>query len=116
MDDELNGIVRRMMRGFRADGESCAPEVIRRVGPAGSFLTEEHTLDNLYSDEFYTPVLRAAPKYETWMADGAPTSDALAGRVAAAVLAKGNPADPGPALKEKLAAVIASFEQKYGRG
>ena len=110
MDNEVNNLIKRIMRGMRVDEETIGADVIKEVGPAGNFMMEEHTLDFLYSDEFYHPTIRANMNYDTWMSDGAPTADVLAGRIAKQILAAGNQAYPGDALRDQLAAIIAKFE------
>lgn len=113
MDNEVNGIIRRLMQGIRVDRDSIAAEVIREVGPAGNFLMEDHTLDRLYGDEFYRPVMQFNLQYDSWMADGAPTADVVAGRMAREILARGNQAAPEPGLTERLNGIIAEFEGRY---
>ena len=46
------------------------------------------------------------------MADGAPTVDVLAGRLAKDILSKGNSVPLDAELIEKLAGIIAKFEEK----
>lgn len=113
MDNEVNNIIKRLMRGVDVSADQIGAEVIRQVGPAGNFLMEDHTLDRLYEDEFFVPSIRANTQYESWMHDGAPTSDILAARIVTDVLAKGNQAKLDPALAQKLAEVIGTFEAAY---
>ena len=113
MDNEVNNLIKRIMRGVQVDEDTIGAEVIKEVGPMGNFMMEEHTLDYLYTDEFYQPTIRANMQYDAWRADGAPTADVLAGRIAKKVLAEGNKAYPGDELKEKLNAVIQKFEEEY---
>lgn len=110
MDNEVNNLVKRIMRGVEVNAESIAAEVIKNVGPQGDFMTEDHTMDNLYGDEFYWPTIRADMNYDAWMADGAPTADVLASRIAKKILAEGNKKWPGDEISAKLKAVIDKFE------
>lgn len=113
MDNEVNGIIKRLMRGIQVDEEMVAAEVIKDVGPAGNFLMEDHTLDHLYGDEFYKPTIQINLQYDSWMADGAPTVDVLAGRKANEILARGVEHPLDPALVQKLGGIIAAFEEHY---
>ncbi len=115
LDNEVNGIIRRLMRGIRVDADTVAAEVIEQVGPAGNFLMEDHTLDGLYGDEFYEPTLRLNLQYDSWMADGAPTVDRVAGRKAEEILTRGNPVAPAPALVRRLDEIIRAFEARTDR-
>jgi len=69
MCDELIGMARRFMRGFRVDDECLAKEVIQEVGIGGNYLAEEHTLEH-FRDEFWVPKLFDRRPYEAWENDG----------------------------------------------
>ena len=113
MDNEMNLIVRRLMRGIEVTEESIAAESMMEVGPGGNFLMEDLTLENLYTDEFHQPTIRMNLQYESWMRAGAPTVDVVAGNMARDILAKGNPVPLDSALSSKLSAIIASFEATH---
>jgi trimethylamine--corrinoid protein Co-methyltransferase len=72
IDDEIIDFVKRVMRGVRVDGETCAYDVIERVGIGGMFLTDDHTL-TLWRDEFWIPQLCDRNLWEPWRADGRKT-------------------------------------------
>ena len=59
LDDETNGIIRRMNKGIRVDADTIASDLIDSVGPCGSFLMENHTLDGLRTEEFRGPKITA---------------------------------------------------------
>jgi trimethylamine--corrinoid protein Co-methyltransferase len=52
IDHELLQMARRYLRGIQVDRGTLAEEVIARVGPGGSFLTQPHTRAFLRSGEF----------------------------------------------------------------
>jgi trimethylamine--corrinoid protein Co-methyltransferase len=54
IDDDLIGMMRRVMRGVEISDETLGAEAIGRVGPGGNFLIDDHTLQ-YYKTEFYTP-------------------------------------------------------------
>jgi trimethylamine--corrinoid protein Co-methyltransferase len=66
--DEFIGQVRRMMDGIRVDQENLAVESIKRVGPGGHFLSDEHTLDHFR--ENWQPDLTDRKTYEEWKGRG----------------------------------------------
>jgi trimethylamine--corrinoid protein Co-methyltransferase len=72
IDDEIIDFVKRVMRGMRVDGETCAYDVIERVGIGGMFLTDDHTL-TLWRDEFWIPQLCDRNLWEPWRAEGRKT-------------------------------------------
>jgi trimethylamine--corrinoid protein Co-methyltransferase len=69
MCDEFIGQVRRMMEGIRVDQEYLAVDTIKRVGPGGHFLQDDHTLNHFR--ENWQPDLTDRKTYETWKMDGA---------------------------------------------
>lgn len=69
MCDEFIGQVRRMMEGIRVDRENLAVESIKRVGPGGHFLSDDHTLDHFRDN--WQPDLTDRRTYQDWKTRGA---------------------------------------------
>lgn len=104
-DNESLAYVRRILRGISLSDDHLAAEVIRRVGPGGSFLTEEHTLAH-YRDELWTPQILYRGAYERWQQSGAKD---MATR--AVELAEEAAASPGPPplpehVRQQLVAIM----------
>jgi len=51
IDNDLVGSVRCLLNGFEVNDETLAVEVIKEIGPNGSFLNHEHTLHHLYDEK-----------------------------------------------------------------
>ncbi len=56
MDNEMVNYVRRYERGFKVSDEEIAFDLIRAVGPAGSFLETDHTLAR-FREAFFQPAI-----------------------------------------------------------
>jgi trimethylamine--corrinoid protein Co-methyltransferase len=56
IDDEITGMVMRVLRGVEVSKPSMAMEAIVRVGPGGHYLMDEHTLGFMRSEFFYPTV------------------------------------------------------------
>ena len=69
MCDEYIGQVRRMMEGIRVSREHLAVDVIKRVGPGGHFLGDDHTFDHFRDN--WEPDLTDRRTYEDWSDRGA---------------------------------------------
>ncbi len=54
IDDELMAYVKRVVRGFEVNEDTVATKVVDNVGPAGTFLAEEHTVKH-FRDELWLP-------------------------------------------------------------
>lgn len=72
MDDEIIGIVKRILRGIEVDDDTLAVDVIDHVGPGGHFLTEEHTVSR-FRQEFWWPTVISRMRYDEWKTCGSKT-------------------------------------------
>jgi trimethylamine--corrinoid protein Co-methyltransferase len=63
-------MVERLLRGITVEDETLALDLIERVGPAGSFVTEDHTLEH-HREELLTCGLIGHTPRDTWEAAGA---------------------------------------------
>lgn len=66
IDDEILGYIRRIRRGIDVSQETLAVKVIQGVGPRNNFLTEDHTLRYLRTDEHWQPNLTCRISREKW--------------------------------------------------
>ena len=69
MVGEMVGIVRRILRGIEVNEGTLAKDVIKKVGPGGNFLAEEHTLEH-FKKELWFPTLMHRQDYEKWRMSG----------------------------------------------
>ena len=84
MDAEMAAMCRRLAAGVEVTSDSIAADLIKRVGPQGeSYLTRQHTLERLRSDEYFVPDLAVRGPYASWRAAGARDTAALAKDLAA---------------------------------
>ncbi len=56
IDDDIFGRIFRQVRGFRLDVGTLAEDLVTSVGPTGSYLVEEHTLNHFRSEHWYSPL------------------------------------------------------------
>lgn len=68
MCNESIGQVKRLMQGIRVDKEYLALDAIRRVGPGGHYLGDEHTFNHFR--ENWQPDITDRNTFETWAANG----------------------------------------------
>ncbi len=69
LDCEVAEYVTRIVRPLEVNEETMAVDVIEKVGPRGSYLTELHTLKN-FRKEFYHPFLFNRGNYDNWAKEG----------------------------------------------
>ena len=111
IDDEINGIVRRIYRGIDVDPDKIAADVIMEVGSRGSYFMEDHTFKYLRSDEFRDPKLPNAVVYDNWRRSGGPLTEDKAAERVKNILAQGNK-DP---LEEKKVKAMEEIIRRFER-
>jgi trimethylamine--corrinoid protein Co-methyltransferase len=75
MGNEIVGMTRRFVEGVTVSAETLARDVIAAVGPAGHFLTQQHTVDHLRS-ELWTTKLYNHQSIADWQNSGKPSLEA----------------------------------------
>jgi len=70
MDEEISAMALRIARGIQVDKDTIASDLIKKVGPLGSYLTTDHTMSRLRSDEYFTPRLAVRGPRASWEASG----------------------------------------------
>ena len=64
--DEIIGMLKRIMRGVRVDGDTLAVEEIGQVPHGGSFLGLKHSLQHFNKEYRITQIMDRSFAYETW--------------------------------------------------
>ena len=67
IDNEVYGTLFRHLRGIDTGSEKLGVDAIRRVGPAGTFLLDEHTLTHM-REEYAVPLLAKCENRSAWEA------------------------------------------------
>ncbi|MDY6834783.1 MAG: trimethylamine methyltransferase family protein [Chloroflexota bacterium] len=71
IDDEIIGMTHRMLRGIDVNKDTMALDVIKGVGHGGNFVTEDHTIDHMMDEFFYTN-LAVRCSFDIWEERGRP--------------------------------------------
>lgn len=90
VDNEIIGMAKRAVRGIEVNKDTLALDVIKRIGPGGEYLTDEHTYRYMKS-EYYQPVLSDRRPREKWENAGEKKADRRAAEIAADILASYEP-------------------------
>lgn len=88
IDDEMIGMILRLLKGIDVNAETLALDCIESVGPGGNFVLEDHTVDHMM-DQFFYPQLGVRMPFDVWTAAGEPTLVSRAREVVRALLANG---------------------------
>jgi len=111
LDAEIFSIVRAMLRGVPVDDESLALATIAEVGPAGDYLTAQHTRRHMR--ELWRPrFMDRRPMGVVEAEGGGPR--AWANAKAKELLATHRPEPLDPALAGELAGIVHGVERDAG--
>ncbi len=112
IDDEIIGLCMRAVQGITVNENTLAEEVIKTVGPAGNYLTKNHTLRN-YRRELYFPPLADRQNRRAWEDAGSRDAAARAREKAKKILAEHVPL---PIDQEVTAIIKARFPRLFCPG
>jgi len=65
IDDEIIGMVLRMLKGISVNADTMGEAVIDKVGPGGHYVTEDHTVEHMF-EEFFYPNLADRSLFDVW--------------------------------------------------
>ena len=71
IDNEIIGMIHRILAGITVNEETLGFDVIESVGPGGNYVTEDHTIDHMM-DEFFYPNLSVRCNFDIWEERGRP--------------------------------------------
>ncbi|MFC2062822.1 trimethylamine methyltransferase family protein [Chloroflexota bacterium] len=71
IDNEIMGIIQRLLTGITVNRETLGLDVIKKVGPGGHYITEDHTVEHMM-DEFFYPGLSVRYNFDIWEERGRP--------------------------------------------
>ncbi len=108
MDEEISAMSRRIAQGLRVSDETIASGLVKELGPHGQFLTAEHTVRHLRSDEYVSPRISVRSPYATWKAEGSKDTYRLAQERVCEC--RKNPGSPLDRRREQaLAEIVGAF-------
>ncbi len=78
IDDEIIGMVKRVLAGIKVNQGTLGFDVINKVGPGGNYITESHTIEHMM-DEFFYPNPSVRFNFDIWQERGQPDMLSRAG-------------------------------------
>lgn len=104
VDNEIIGYCKHIAKGVEVNEETLAYADIEEVGPQGTFLVSDNTLD-YFRDVLYIPTLGDRKTYEQWKAAGGLTAEQRANKKWKELLAS----YPGSTLDNETDAALKKF-------
>ena len=105
IDDEINGMVMRAVRGMEFNEDTLALDVIKKVGSTGTFFDQVHTVKHLRT-EFFFPRLSDRSSREDWLEKGAKDARERAREMAKDILQNHRPLPIPPEIDRKIRETI----------
>ena len=113
VDDEVIDYVLRMLAGFKVDATTLCTDMIKEVGPFGTYLAEMDTLEHL--GELSTYHLMNRENYDMWVRSGKPDLYEQARERAREILATHTQKNPlSPEQVKAIRDVVVEAEEELG--
>jgi len=109
IDDEIAGMVKRIVRGIGVDRELMGVEVIKKVGIGNNFLTEPHTIKYLEAEQAQATIIDRRRR-GAWEQRGSKSLIEAANERARELLKTHEPKPLPEALVVELGRMVASAE------
>ena len=77
IDEELCGVIRKMVSPVRVDADTLLEDVVEGVGIGGEYLSQQETLDRCHT-EFFLPRIMRVREYNIWHKSGSIRADQTA--------------------------------------
>ena len=111
MCEEIMGMVRQLGKGVCTDEAHLGLEVIDEVGPAGEFVTHDHTYDHW--GEWFKPQLQDRADYDSWVDEGSKSFNDRLNEKTDQIIAEYEPEPMDDKLVAELKAVIDAAEKRH---
>lgn len=87
IDNEIIGIIHRLLAGIKVNEDTLGFDTIEKVGPGGNYVMEDHTVEHMMSEFFY-PELSVRHNFDVWEEKGRPDMLSRAGDIVRGILRK----------------------------
>jgi trimethylamine--corrinoid protein Co-methyltransferase len=115
-DNEAMSYAKRVARGFTVDDDSLAEPIVADIGPAGNYLSHEHTLRH-FRDELWIPgQLWTRDSYDGWVAKGEASFHDRAVNEVEKIVADHEPEPIDPILKQEIDNIVAAARAELCAG
>jgi len=117
IDNEVCGMIGKVLEGIRVDDERLAVDLIKEVGPIpGNYLGKEHTRRH-WKEDYFLPKVSVREGYDAWLAGGSKGVLERAAEIASRLMATHQVAPLSPEVDRELDRILAAVEaEKLGTG
>lgn len=111
IDQEIVKMIRRVLQGIAVNKETIAMDVIKKVGPAGNYLSEKHTLKYMRQELSTTNLINRKMR-ENWEKNGAKDIAAVAREQAIEILENYKPIPLPDDVRKKINDIVKEGEEE----
>ena len=113
MDNEFIGMMKYLLRGIPVSDETLAVDAIREVGIFGDFLTHDHTLKHMKTEQTFPELLDRQVR-EVWQNSGGTSVHERAWEKARHILEIHQPKPLPPDVVATLRSIVTETEKELG--
>jgi len=103
IDNEISLMLKRLARGIELTDDTLAFDLIKKIGPGGSYMDSDHTLQYMKKTALF-PKIATREMRDTWIASGRKDTASRSLELAVSILKKENPAVFSEELDRKIRA------------
>lgn len=112
IDNDILGMCMRAVKGIEVNDETLAVDVIHEVGPAGNYLSHDHTVMNMKKEFFYNKVSDRNTRAR-WEQEGSVDAREKARRIAKEILATHKPLFVDKKVEQEILSTIPGMVQEW---
>lgn len=109
LDEEIVGFVRRILNGIDITAEKIAADLIKTMGPGGSFLGTRHSLKH-FREELWMPQISDRTTWSQWHDRGEKRAEGRAREAAKKILASHQPSALPADVEKKIWSIVREAE------
>ncbi len=113
IDAEIVRMVRRIMQGIAVNHETLALDVVKSVGPGGTYLGQKHTMQYMRSESSQAKLIDRR-MYEGWEKVGKKDMEQRAHEEALKILERHKPIPLPLEVAKKIRGIIEEAEEELG--
>ena len=111
IDNEIAGMVKRVIQGIKVTDETLAVELIKEVGAGGDFLAQKHTREYMSAEQSKVELIDRRMR-GTWEKRGSKDIRTVAGEKARDILENHKPLPLKPEVASALRSIIEETEKE----
>ncbi len=108
--NDIIKMVRRSLAGIEVNHDTLAVEIINKVGPAGNFIVEEHTMKYMRSEQVQPELIDRTMRH-TWVGNGSKNMTEVAKLKAVEIIENYRPTPLKDNIREEIEAVVVKAKK-----